>query len=225
MANNLADIEMPSQSASIVDRIKWLIKLSRKSQADFSRLIGLDPANLSRVLTGKTPVGEGLILRIVANTGVSKDWLIDGSDVPFPRENTPKTPQGAPIYDIDVTAGSTKLERMFTDEHIIGRMVLPGLNPDNPIVHVSGNSMVPKLLPGCYISIQPVSLDVPIMWGNIYVVVLPDFRLVKYVRRNADPDLVTLHSANPDYEDVEVPRKDIEALYLVKHVINHASLT
>ena len=225
MANNLADIEMPSQSASIVDRIKWLIKLSRKSQADFSRLIGLDPANLSRVLTGKTPVGEGLILRIVANTGVSKDWLIDGSDVPFPRENTPKTPQGAPIYDIDVTAGSTKLERMFTDEHIIGRMVLPGLNPDNPIVHVSGNSMVPKLLPGCYISIQPVSLDAPIMLGNIYVVVLPDFRLVKYVRRNADPDLVTLHSANPDYEDVEVPRKDIEALYLVKHVINHASLT
>ena len=57
------------------------------------------------------------------------------------------------------------------------------------------------------------------------MVVLPDFRLVKYVRRNADPSLVTLHSANPDYEDVEVPRKDIEALYLVKHVINHASLT
>ena len=56
---------------------------------------------------------------------------------------------------------------------------------------MSGNSMVPKLLPGCYISIQPVSLDAPIMWGNIYVVVLPDFRLVKYVRRNADPELVT----------------------------------
>lgn len=177
------------------------------------------------MLTGKIVPGEGLISRIVANTGVSKEWLVSGSDVPFPKDNAKKAAQGAPIYDIDVTAGTTKLERMLTEEHMIGRMVLPGLNPDNPIVHVSGNSMVPKLLPGCYISIQPVSLDAPIMWGNIYVVVLPDFRLVKYVRRNADPELVTLHSANPDYEDVEVPRKDIEALYLVKHVINHASLT
>lgn len=225
MANNIADIEMPSPSATVVDRIKWLIKLLRKSQADFSKLIGLDPANLSRVLTGKTPPSEGLLSRIVVNTGVSKEWLSEGTDVPFPRESGRRVAQGAPIYDIDVTAGTTKLERMFTDEHIIGRMVLPGLNPDNPIVHVSGNSMTPELLPGCYISIQPVSLDAPIMWGNIYVVVLPDFRLVKYVRRNADPSLVTLHSANPDYEDVEVPRKDIEALYLVKHVINHASLT
>ncbi len=225
MAKNIADIDMPSQSATVVDRIKWLIKLSRKSQAEFSKLIGLDPGNLSRVLTGKIVPGEGLISRIVANTGVSKEWLVSGSNVPFPKDNAKKAAQGAPIYDIDVTAGTTKLERMLTEEHMIGRMVLPGLNPDNPIVHVSGNSMVPKLLPGCYISIQPVSLDAPIMWGNIYVVVLPDFRLVKYVRRNADPELVTLHSANPDYEDVEVPRKDIEALYLVKHVINHASLT
>lgn len=225
MANNIADIEMPSQSATVVDRIKWLIRLSRKSQADFSKLIGLDPANLSRVLNGKTAPSDGLISRIVVNTGVSKEWLTDGSDVPFPRDRGQKAAQGAPIYDIDVTAGTTRLERMFTDEHVIGRMVLPGLSPDNPIVRVSGNSMYPELQPGCYISIQPVSLDAPIMWGNIYVVVLPDFRLVKYVRRNADPALVTLHSANPDYEDVEIPRSDIEALYLVKHVINHASLT
>lgn len=225
MKSSFADIELPASEATVVERIKWLMKLSRKSQAEFSKLIGVDPANLSRVLTGKAPLGQGLISRIIANTGVSKDWLLDGSDVPFPRESKAAVNQGAPVYDIDVTAGTTKLERMFTDERMVGRMVLPGLNPDNPIVHVSGNSMVPALQPGCYIAIQPVSLDAPIMWGNIYVVVLPDFRLVKYVRRNADPAMVTLHSANPDYEDIEVPLADIEALYLVKNVINHASLS
>ena len=88
-------------------------------------------------------------------------------------------------------------------------------------MRVSGNSMVPKLNPGCFISIRPISLDAPISWGQIYVVVLPDYRLVKYVRRNADPELITLHSANPDYDDIEVRRSDIEGLYLVENVINH----
>ena len=224
MAKNIADIDLPAPSATVVDRIKWLILLLRKSQAEFSKYIGIDPANLSRVLTGKSEPGDGLLYRIIVNTGVSKDWLLKGSDVPFPKEQAHKDPVGAPVYDIDVTAGTTSLERMFTDEHIVGRMMLPGLNPDYPIVRVSGNSMMPELKPGCYVSIRPVSLDAPIMWGSIYVVVLSDFRLVKYVKRNPDPTLVTLHSANPDYDDIEISRKDIEALYRVENVINHASL-
>jgi len=224
MAKNIADIDLPAPSATVVDRIKWLILLLRKSQAEFSKYIGIDPANLSRVLTGKAEPGEGLLYRIIVNTGVSKDWLFYGSDVPFPKDGARKVSAGAPVYDIDVTAGTTSLDRMFTDDRIIGHMMLPGLNPEYPIVRVSGNSMMPELKPGCYISIRPVPLDAPMMWGGIYVVVLPDFRFVKYVRRNADPALVTLHSANPDYDDIEIPRKDIEALYRVENVINHASL-
>lgn len=110
---------------------------------------------------------------------------------------------------------------MFTDERIIGRMSLPGLNPDLPIVRVSGDSMTPRLNPGCYISIRPISLDAPISWGQIYVVVLADFRLVKYVRRHQDPKMVKLVSANPAYDDIDVRRSDIEGLYLVENVINH----
>lgn len=224
MTKNLAEMTLPEMSASILERIKWLMQLLRKSQAEFSKLIGLDPANLSRVLTGKTEPSEGLLYRIIVNTGVSKDWLLEGSNVPFPKEDSHNMRGGAPVYDIDVTAGATPLERMFTDEYIVGRMMLPGLNPDYPIVRVSGNSMIPELTPGSYISIRPVPLDAPIMWGGIYVVVLSDFRLVKYVRRNSDPALVTLHSANPDYQDIEIPRRDIEALYRVENVINHATL-
>ncbi len=224
MTKNLAEMDLPAPSATVIERVKWLMQLLRKSQAEFSKLIGLDPANLSRVLTGKAEPSDGLLYRIIVNTGVSKDWLLEGNNVPFPKEETHSYRRGAPVYDIDVTAGATPLERMFTDEYIVGRMMLPGLNPDYPIVRVSGNSMIPELLPGCYISIRPVPLDAPIMWGGIYVVVLSDFRLVKYVRRNNDPTLVTLHSANPDYQDIEIPRSDIEALYRVENVINHATL-
>lgn len=208
-------------SASIIDRVKYLIKFTRNTQASFSNKLGLDPASLSRMLSGKTPPSEGFINRIVVNFGVSKDWLLKGTDVPFPRRDNSAPSDGAPVYNIDVTAGTMPLSRAFTSEHIVGFVKLPGINPELPIVRVSGNSMQPRINPGSYISIRSVPLDAPISWGSIYVVVLPDFRLVKYVRRNNNPELVTLHSANPDYDDIEIRRSDIEALYLVENIINH----
>lgn len=225
MEANFDQLAMPEASASVLDRIKYLIKLSRHTQNSFSKLLGLDPASLSRVLSGKSKPSESLINRIVVNLGVSKDWLVRGTDVPFPRSTESRrqsaTAAGAPVYNIDVTAGAVPLSRMFTAEHVVGHVMLPGINPELPIVRVSGDSMKPRLNPGCYISIRPVAPDAPIVWGSIYVVVLPDFRFVKYVRRNADPELVTLHSENPDYDDIEIRRADIEALYKVENVINH----
>jgi len=37
--------------------------------------------------------------------------------------------------------------------------------------------------------------------------------------------MVRLVSANPDYDDIEVRRSDIEGLYLVENVINHDFLS
>lgn len=216
-------LDMPA--ATVIDRIKYLIKLTRHNQASFSAKLGIDPASLSRVLGSKKEPSESFINRIVVNLGVSKDWLVDGSDVPFPRRGKAATNDGAPVYNIDVTAGTTPLSREFTDEHIVGFVKLPGINPELPIVRVSGNSMQPKINPGSYISIRSMPLDAPISWGRIYVVVLPDFRLVKYVRRNENPEFVTLHSANPEFDDIDIRRSDIEALYLVENVINHDFLS
>jgi len=222
MVNNIQHLELPASEASVLDRIRYLIKFTRNTQASFGKLIGVDAATVSRILSGRMAPSESFLNRIVVNMNVSKAWLTDGSDVPFPRSTEPKqVSAGAPVYNIDVTAGTMPLSRMFTDERIIGRMSLPGLNPELPIVRVSGDSMTPRLNPGCYISIRPISLDAPISWGQIYVVVLPDFRLVKYVRRHPDPEMVKLVSANPAYDDIDVRRSDIEGLYLVENVINH----
>lgn len=216
-------LDMPA--ATITDRIKYLIKLTRHNQASFSARLGVDPASLSRVLSSKKAPSEGFINRVVVNIGVSKEWLVNGSDVPFPRRSRETESDGAPVYNIDVTAGSTPLSREFTDEHIVGFVKLPGINPELPIVRVSGSSMQPKINPGSYISIRSMPLDAPISWGRIYVVVLADFRLVKYVRRNDNPELVTLHSANPEFDDIEIQRSEIEALYLVENIINHDFLS
>ena len=84
-------------------------------------LIGCDQSNLSKHLNGKLPISDSFINKVVINMGVSKDWLRDGSDVPFAKYNSSSVPslmieesdikamKGTPVYNIDVTAGCRML--------------------------------------------------------------------------------------------------------------------
>lgn len=227
--------QLPQPHATQVERVRYLMQLLRKTQAQFAMLIGLDPSNLSRALNNGEPLRDSFVNRVVVNVGVARDWLVTGKGLPFPKgehatvltdagrridDCDPQAP-GAPVYDIDVTAGSRELSQMFTHEHIIGHFDMPGINPDCPIVRVSGDSMTPRISNGAYISIRPLSDSSPIFWGQIYVVVLEDYRLVKYVRRHSDPSMVILHSDNPAYDDMEVSRRQIVKLYMVESILNY----
>ena len=50
MIEELAHIDSPAPTATTVDRIKYLIKISRRTQAQFAELIGVDPSHVSKVL-------------------------------------------------------------------------------------------------------------------------------------------------------------------------------
>ena len=232
--NNYSD----SLQSSIAERLRLLIVTMRKSQAEFSRLIGIDPGNLSKMLTGRTRLSSKMLDRIASNTGCSLEWLMYGTDVAFPREQdavpvlergdnladkavtVPEVRNGAPVYDIDVTAGAEPLAREFTNDRIIGWLNMPNLTAGTPVVRVSGDSMSPRIQNGSFIQIRPVSLDSPLYWGATYVIVLDDFRMVKVVRRHPDPSMVTLHSVNTEYDDMEIERSLIRGLFIVQSVFN-----
>ncbi len=227
-------MELQHQPDNVLDRIRYLIGISRMTQARFAERVGINPTNLSKYLSGKIPVTDSLLNKIVVNTGVSKGWLRDGSDVPFPRRDEPETiesatpievsesclRQGVPVYDIDVTAGCLELSRMLTVDRIAGYVDLPRLDPDCVIVRVNGDSMEPVIHNGGFISIRPLRNPRNIFWGRIYVVVMEDYRMVKYLRRNDDPAMVTLRSANPGYDDMEVPLDEIQSLFLVEAILH-----
>lgn len=209
-------------NAAIISRIRYLMTIMHLTQTRFGKMIGMDAANMSKLLSGNITLTERVINRIVVDLGVSKNWLMTGVGVPFEKTGAHPSANmaGAPIYDIDVTAGNTPLSQMFAENRISGYLQLPGIKPEYPLVRVSGNSMTPRIAPGAYAQIRPVDLQAPLHWGAIYVVVTEDYRMVKVLRRNADPTLVTLHSINPDYDDIELPRNQIIALYMVETVIN-----
>lgn len=222
------------KSESVVDRIRYLMSTQRLSQSAMGRRLGVDSAYMSKVLSGKLPVTEGFINKIVIDMGVSKQWLTDGSEVPYPKPSHahkidadvyPLTRvdngRGIAVYDIDVTAGSVELSRMLTVDRIMGYVDMPQINPECLIVRVSGDSMKPVIPNGSFIAIRPVSSEGIIFWGQIYVVVTDNYRMVKYLRRHTDTDKVVLHSDNPDYDDIDMPRQDIQGLYIVETVINY----
>ena len=47
--------------------------------------------------------------------------------------------------------------------------------------------------------------------------------MVKYVRRHSDPSMVVLHSDNPAYDDMDVARADICALYRLNDIITEGT--
>ncbi len=216
----------------IIDRIKYLIREIGLTQGEFAEKIGCDQSNLSKHLNGKLPISESLINKIVINMGVSKAWLKDGSDVPFAKHTSGMVPsliidesamramKGTPIYDIDVTAGGASRSMMFADEYIVGAVNMPNISPDCRIVRVSGDSMKPVISNGDFIAVRELSNMSQIFWGHIYVVVLDDYRMVKYIRKHEDPNKVILRSENPKYDDMEVLRSDIRELLVVQNILH-----
>ena len=226
---------MDSQkNAEIIARIKYLMKEMGVRQVQFAERIGVDTSNLSKYLNAHMPLSDSFLNRLVVNLGVSKEWLLDGTDLPFGK--TPMrldSPDGhmalmngdaisaTPVYDVDATAGaSSGRNELFSNENIVGWVNLPNMSPNCRIVRVSGDSMAPVIQDGDFVAVREVSNPNQIYWGQIYVVQLDDFRVVKYLRRHTDPNMVVLRSENPHYDDMDVRRTDIHEMLLVQHVLH-----
>ncbi|MDE6300220.1 MAG: XRE family transcriptional regulator [Muribaculaceae bacterium] len=224
------------QGGSPLSRLRLLFDRFGASQAKFASRLGIDPSAMSKILTGKMPITDQFCNRVAVNLGVSKAWFKYGEGVPYPRtadvealdaegEQPRRDHKGAPVYDIDVTAGPTPLDTMFTEDNIAGYVNLPGLNADNPIVHVKGDSMAPRIPHDSYVSLSAVTDPSLIVWGAPYVVQLENYRLLKVLKPCPDkPGYVRLHSYNADYDDIEVERSAILKLFRVENVLTWQSL-
>lgn len=219
-------MQIASRLTYIIDRLP-----GTPIRATIARRLGIDPSNLSKYINGRQPLSRRMVNKIAMEFGVSRNWLLTGEGLPFekpteaveisPEELPAAETRGIPVYDIDVTAGYMPLERMFAQDNIAGYVDLPRINPDCVMVRVSGDSMEPKIANGGFVAIRPIRSAANIFWGQIYVIVLDEYRMVKYLRRHpSDPDMVVLRSENPAYDDMDVRRDDIKALFLVETIMN-----
>lgn len=172
-------------------------------------------------------------------TELSPDWLLTGEG-PMLRETihtdtgmqVSETPafagtnerrvesQDIPLYSFSVTGGL--LENIDNSaQYIEDTLHIPNAPKCDGAVRVVGSSMTPVIRAGDIIAFALVHDIGHILYGQIYfvdyVIEFDTFMVCKVVRKSErGDDYVSLHSLNPDYDPVDIPRAAIRHLALVK---------
>ena len=130
--------------------------------------------------------------------------------------------KGALIYDIDATCGLSGRDIEFTDEKVIGSIDAPEINPDSKIIFATGDSMLPLIASGDRVVIRKIESWDYFNYGQVYLIIKNEYRLIKRVRRHPkDSDnLILLRSENPDYDDIDLPKREIIHLFIVENILS-----
>lgn len=159
----------------------------------------------------KTGVGEMLIDKERTDKTVS-----------VPQSSISKNARkGALIYDIDATCGTDGRALEFTNEKIIGSIDAPEINPNSQIIFASGDSMQPLIYSGDRIVVRRIESWDYFNYGQVYLIITNEYRLIKRVRRHPkdEENLILLRSENGEYDDIDLPKKEIRYLYLVENIL------
>lgn len=200
------------------------------SKREFYAKIGVSRGTLE----SKTGITEEVLAKfIAAYPNVSIEWLLTGDgDSEKKCLSTPSikdqfslksdhkvSSQIVPLYRITAHAGILALFHDDNSSVPVGTIQIPNLPPCDGALYVHGESMSPILKSGDIILYKKVSTD-NILWGEMYLLAFTldgdDYIAIKYIRRAADPNEVTIVSQNPDYSPQDIPLRSIRALALVK---------
>lgn len=204
---------------SVKMRLRVILEKSGLTSHAYAQSVHIDPSAFAKKLKGSLPVTNNDLDKLEKFGKISKDWLLTGEGSMLSEPSTPSPRSAVPVYDVDVTCGLTE-PRTYADMPLEGYIDIPSISKDAIIVKSHGDSMLPTVHDGDYVAIRRIDTWDYIMFGNIYVVELPDYRAMKRIRKGSDEAHVVLRSDNDDYDDVEVPKADIRSLWVVENIIS-----
>jgi phage repressor protein C with HTH and peptisase S24 domain len=132
-------------------------------------------------------------------------------------ESIPTSKDSVPYYDVDVTAGQVDLFQDASSEYASSFITVPGLVADF-VVPVHGHSMHPIVSSGDLIAVRRLQDIEWINFGHKYLVITKEQRMVKIIKRHENVDQLVLVSCNDEFDDIDIPRKKIEQLFLIVEV-------
>lgn len=214
--------------------LRELLKEKNIPQSTVAEALNIQPANLRRYdnLRDRS-INE--IITISKATGISIPELLGSNEIPLLRKekDIPHIEilesdiqegilDGTPVYDIDATCGPNSRSIDFTKDVVIGSVNLPEIDKNSKIVFASGDSMFPLISDGDRIVIREIESWNFIYYGQIYLILTSEYRMVKYIRKHPtnDKEYVILRSKNPEFDDIELPRNEIKRLFVVENVLS-----
>ena len=197
------------------------------TQEEIAKRFGITKQAVNQLLTGRKPFGKLNAQRWAKEFGLSAAWLLTGEGAMQESElvdvEIMKTPtDGAtPIYNLDATCGADGRDIEFLQEHIIGYVNMPNVSKSASLIRANGDSMRPIINDGDFIAVREVTDFDDIFYGQIYLVLTAQNRMVKYVRKADDEEnYVILRSANPEYDDIKMPKSRILKMFMVENILS-----
>lgn len=130
--------------------------------------------------------------------------------------------RGALVYDIDATCGVMSRPMDFAVERVIGVVDLPEIKESSPIIRANGDSMEPVIFDGDRIVVREVINKSSLFYGQIYLIITEEYRMIKYIRKCAEDEdnYVILRSKNKEYDDIKIHRREIIKLFVVENILS-----
>jgi phage repressor protein C with HTH and peptisase S24 domain len=194
------------------------------TQDIIAKRFGVTKQAINSLLTGRKPFGKQNAIKWANEFGLNAGWLLTGEGE-MVKQSTETVvdvvEHGTPVYNIDATCGDLSRPIVFADEHIIGHVNLPNVSPTAAIIRANGDSMEPHIHDGDWIAVREVAnLDV-LFYGQVYLVITNEYRLLKYLRRDEDEkNYVILRSDNKEYDDIRLPKAEIRHLFIVENILS-----
>ena len=208
---------------NLISRIKYEYSLNQSQIADS---LGVKKTYLSDMINGRVPYNETM------NKKVNDVFpLPPMNKVHIQKEDTLKIStsdikegdySGTLVYDMDATCGTDDRDIYFTQEDIIGSVNLPGINKESKIIRANGDSMEPKVYDGNMVVIREIHNWDDIFYGQMYLILLDEYRMIKYIRRyeQDETNYIILRSENPLYDDIKLHKNKIRKLFVVENVLS-----
>lgn len=126
---------------------------------------------------------------------------------------------GTPYYDVDFMGGFSEI---FNSQTAVPacNIIVPGFEKASVWCNVTGHSMEPKINHGDIIALHECTIQ-DVQFGEVYAVVLDNFRTIKILRRGSTPGRLLYVPINqPDYQEQEF---DIARIVRIFEVIGSIS--
>ena len=204
--------------------------------AEFARSIGVVPTQIYDLQKGKIKkISDSIADKIIsAYPEFDKVWLLTGEGSML--KSSPESKEsgatkceiregdysGTLVYNIDATCGTDLREMAFTQENVIGSVDLPGISKDSKIIRANGDSMEPRIYDGNMVVIREIHNWEDVFYGQIYLILLDEYRMIKYIRRY-EPDetnYIILRSENAAYDDIKLRKDKIRRLFIVENILS-----
>lgn len=214
------------------ERIKRFADYKGLNPKSFEIVSGLSNGSFAK-LSDNTR--KSTIVRISnAFPDLNTSWLLTGEGEmlnPTEKKNTvaisPNAVKegvytGTLVYDIDATCGVESRDIYFAEDNVVGSIDLPEISKSSKIIRANGDSMEPRICDGNRVVIREIMSWSDIFYGQIYLIIMEEYRMIKYIRRyEADEEnYIILRSENPKYDDIKLHKSKILKLFIVENILS-----